>query len=142
MSPIGSALTTVRRSRCCWTAGLTAPPTPAALRVTRGTYDTVKKETEITISHLAVADAETWSGFDMAYDSTDPTKTWLGPRYLGQDHEPATPPVKVKGNYQHAEVYGGEAIKFGSIASLGSSWSEHIGGGRAAAHQRRGHGAS
>ena len=109
--------------------------TSTALRVTRGTYDTVKKETEITIKYTAVADVEIWSGFNMGYDSTDPTKTWLGPRYLGKITAGNTS-VKVKGNYQHADVFCGEVIKF-DYRFTRFKLVRDIGGGRAATNSTR-----
>ena len=109
--------------------------TPAALRVTKGAFDAVKKETEITIKYTAVADVEIWSGFNMGYDKDDPTKTWLGPRLLGKITAGNTS-AKVSGNYENADVFCGEVIKF-EYRFTRFKLVKEIGGGRAATNSTR-----
>ena len=109
--------------------------TPAPLRVAVGTYDTTTKKTKVTIQYTATADVEVWSGFNMNYDKDDPDKKWLGPKYLGKIAQGGTE-VEVNGDWEHANIFCGEAIDF-EYRFTRFKLVKEIGGGRAATNSTR-----
>lgn len=109
--------------------------TPATLRVDIDGYDKDKKTTKVTIKYTPTKDIEIWSGFNMAYDKDDDTKTWLGPKLVGTIKKGETS-AECDGDWEHANLFCGEAYTF-HYRFTRFKLVKEIGGGRAATNSTR-----
>ena len=107
----------------------TATSVPSGVRMAKGTYDAVEKETTFTLPYEAKAKTQVWS----AWNLMDPNAK-AGGVLLGETSSGTT--VKARGDWSSTEVWAGEPYDF-QYRFTRFKLVQEIGGGKAAVNSFR-----